>query len=212
MPETQPARDLPAGEFAPWLRAMRTALAGGAGMDVACGECNGCCTSSYFVKVRAHERETLRLIPRAELVAAPNAAEGDLVMTARDDGHCPMYGASGCTIYEHRPETCRVFDCRIFAAAGIEAGEDKPVINQRVRSWRFDYPSQSDRDAQRAVAAAANYLRRHPVRFPNGRIPSRPSEVAVLAVKTYTAFLSPPATDAETVQAIIAASRAFDGS
>jgi uncharacterized protein len=205
-----PAESLPAGEFSAWLRAMRGALAGGPGMDVACGDCVGCCTSSYFVKVRAHEHATLPLIAREHLVPAPGAANGDLVMAAHADGRCPMFVAARCSIYPHRPETCRTFDCRIFAAAGLQAGDDKPVINERVSRWRFEYPTGRDRDEQRAVAAAARYLRQHPVRFPGGRVPSRPSEVAVLAVKTYTVFLDQPATDPETVDAILAASRAFD--
>ncbi len=206
-----PAPPLPAGAFSPWLRAMRAALASGPGMDVACGDCVGCCTSSYFVKVRAHEREALALIPREHLLPAPGATRGELTMPARENGHCPMFSAPGCSIYQHRPETCRTFDCRIFAAAGMRAGDDdKSVINERVSRWRFDYPSATDRDEQRAVAAAAGYLRQHPVRFPNGRVPSRPSEIAVLAVKTYTVFLQPPATDAEITAAIIAANRAFE--
>jgi hypothetical protein len=48
------------------------------------------------------------------------------------------------------------------------------------------------------------------IRFPGGWIPARPSEVAVLAVKTYQVFLDPPSSDAETSAAIIAASRDFD--
>ena len=48
------------------------------------------------------------------------------------------------------------------------------------------------------------------IRFPGGRVPSRPSEIAVLAVKTYEVFLEPPPSDAEIAAAIIAASRDFD--
>ncbi len=182
-------------------------------MDVACGDCVGCCTSSYLVKVRPHEHETLRLIPREHLEPAPGATRGELVLGYDGQGHCPMYRAPGCSIYAHRPETCRTFDCRIFSAAGMPAGgDDKSVINERVSRWRFDHPTETDREEQRAVAAAASYLRQHPVRFPSGRVPSRPSEIAVLAVKTYTVFLQPPDTDAETVAAIVQASRAFDRS
>ena len=60
------------------------------------------------------------------------------------------------------------------------------------------------------MTAAANYIRQHVVRFPGGRVPSRPSEVAVLAMKTYEVFLDPPPSDAEIVAAIIAKSRDFD--
>ena len=60
------------------------------------------------------------------------------------------------------------------------------------------------------MTAAANFIRQHVIRFPGGRVPSRPSEVAVLAVKTYEVFLDPPPSDAEIAAAIIAASRDFD--
>ena len=92
----------------------------------------------------------------------------------------------------------------------MNAGPERPVINDRIASWRFDYPSARDQEEHRAVTAAANYLRQHPVRFPGGHVPSRPSEIAVLAVKSYEVFLDTPATDAEISAAIVAACRAFD--
>ena len=85
----------------------------------------------------------------------------------------------------HRPETCRTYDCRVFTAAGMNAGPDKSVINERIASWRFEYPSPRDHEEHRAVTAAANFIRQHPIRFPGGHVPSRPSEIAVLAVKSY---------------------------
>ena len=33
----------------------------------------------------------------------------------------------GCSIYDHRPRTCRTFDCRVFAAAGVAVDADKPL-------------------------------------------------------------------------------------
>jgi hypothetical protein len=201
---------LPAGGFSDWLRAMRRALAGGPGMDVACGDCVGCCTSSYFIKVRPHETRALAAIDPRFLVDAPGAAPGRLV-SALENGHCPMYSGRGCSIYPDRPETCRTYDCRVFTAAGVPAGgADKRVINDRVARWRFDFPTDDDRREQRAVAAAASFLRQHPVRFPGGHVPSRPSEIAVLAVKTYEVFLDPPRDDRDVAAAIVSAARGFD--
>ena len=60
------------------------------------------------------------------------------------------------------------------------------------------------------MTEAAAFLRQHPVRFPEGRVPSRPSEIAVLAVKSYQVFLDRPKTDAEISAAIVAACRDFD--
>ncbi len=199
---------LPAGNFSEWLRAMRAALAGGAGMDVACGDCVGCCTSSYYIKVRAREA-ALRHIPPERL--APSPGEPDVQLMGFDAaGHCPMFGASGCSIYPHRPDTCRTYDCRIFTAAGMQAGEGKTMINERVARWRFEFAGEEQRREQWAVQAAAKFLRQHPVRFPGGHVPSRASDIAVLAVKAYTVFLDGVPDDTDAATGIIAACRAFD--
>jgi len=200
-----------AGPFSEWLRAMRAALAGSAGMNVACGDCVGCCTSSYFIKVRAHETATIERIGPDSLRPAPGASDGSLLMGFDQQGHCFMFAGGGCSIYAHRPETCRTYDCRVFTAAGMNAGPEKSVINERIANWRFEYPNPRDHEEHRAVTDAANFIRQHPIRFPGGRVPSRPSEIAVLAVKSYQVFLDKPATDAEIAAAIVAACRDFDG-
>jgi len=200
---------LPAGNFSEWLRAMRAALAGGPGMQVACGDCVGCCTSRYYIKVRERETETLRRIPPRHL--APSDREpGTLLMGYDALGRCPMFAGRGCSIYEHRPDTCRTYDCRIFTAAGMQAGDDRPVINERIARWRFEYPGETDRDEQRAVRAAAAFLRQHPVRFPNGQVPARPGDIAVLAIKAYPALLDSTLRDAQVAGAIVDACRKFD--
>ena len=200
-----------AGAFSEWLRAMRAALAGNTGMDVACGDCVGCCTSSYFIKVRAHESAALASIGADNLRPVPGASDGSQLMGFDAQGHCRMYTGGGCSIYANRPETCRTYDCRVFTAAGMNAGPERSVINERIASWKFDYLTPRDHEEHHAVTAAANFLRQHVVRFPGGRIPSRPSEIAVLAVKSYQVFLNKPATDAEISSAIVAACRHFDG-
>lgn len=202
--------ELSAGAFSDWLRDMRGALAGNSGMNVACGTCRGCCTSSYFIKVRAHETEALARIGEDNLRPVPGATNGNQLMGFDEQGHCFMFASGNCAIYAHRPETCRTYDCRVYTAAGMNAGPGKTVINERIASWRFDYPTDRDRDEHRAVTAAANFLRQHIVRFPGGRVPSRPSEIAVLAVKSYEVFLDPPDTDAEISASIVDACRGFD--
>ena len=201
---------IPAGDFSGWLRAMRRTLAGGPGMDVACGDCTGCCTSSYFIKVRPHETRALAAIDPKFLTDAPGPAPARL-MGYLENGHCPMYSGRGCSIYPDRPETCRTYDCRVFTAAGMAAGgAEKSVINERVARWRFEFPTDTDRREQRAVQAAASFLRQHPVRFPGGHVPSRASEIAVLAVKTYEVFLGQPCDDGEIAAALVATACAFD--
>ena len=200
---------LPAGDFSTWLRAMRAALAGTSGMDVACGDCRGCCTSSYYIKVRAQETDALGHIPAGHLFDAPNEP-GTLLMGFDTAGHCPMFVGGDCSIYPHRPQTCRTYDCRIFTAAGMTAGENRPAINRRIARWRFEYADDAGLAEHRAVTAAANFLRQHPVRFPSGKIPSLPGDIAVLALKAYAVFLGDVSDDRATAAAIVAACRDFD--
>ena len=97
-----------------------------------------------------------------------------------------------CSIYEHRPQTCRSYDCRVFAAAGIEAGgRDKELIERRARRWRFSYPAQADRSEHLAVQAAATFLRQHADCLPDGFVPGNPAQLAVLAIKVYGVFVDP---------------------
>jgi uncharacterized protein len=132
-------------------------------------------------------------------------------MAPRPDGTCQMLTAGKCTIYENRPQTCLDYDCRVFAAAGIEAG--KPVIDRRVREWQFSYPTGADRKAHDAVLAAAAFIREKRTNFPANRAPVAPTGIAVLAIKTYTVFLEQNLerrSDAEVATAIVDAGRAFD--
>lgn len=141
-------------------------------------------------------------------------APGQRMMGYRENGHCPMLSEGKCTIYAHRPQTCRDYDCRVFAAAGIDAGgPDKSVINERVRSWEFSYPSEDDRRAHEAVKSAATFIQKNRESFPGGRAPTAPTGIAVLALKAYPVFLEANAErqpDVEIASAIVEASRAFD--
>lgn len=123
-----------------------------------------------------------------------------------------MLDSGKCSIYEDRPQTCLDYDCRIFTAAGVGAG--KPVIDHRVRQWRFTYPTQMDRQAHDAVLAAASFIRHKRESFPTNRAPLAPTGIAVLAIKAYGVFLGENVarqSDAEIAAAIVEASRAFDG-
>jgi len=74
-------------------------------------------------------------------------------------GHCPMLGEHGCTIYAHRPRTCRTYDCRVVAAAGLALGDPaKAPIARQVARWQFALPTDDDRHARDAVRAAADAL------------------------------------------------------
>lgn len=144
-----------AGPFGEWLDGIRRAIEGVAESDVACGSCRACCQSSQFVRIGRDEVETLARIPKALLFPAPGAPESEVVLGYDQTGACPMLGDAGCTIYSDRPKTCRTYDCRVFAAAGIDADPERPLIVERARRWVFQYPSESDRRAHDEVRRRA---------------------------------------------------------
>ena len=183
-------QDLPAGRFSSWLRRIRSAQVTENGADVPCGECNACCRSYYFIPIRPEETEALTRIPRELLVAAPGLPAGHVVLGYDEQGRCPMLIDNQCSIYEHRPLTCRSYDCRIFPAAGVAAGDEgKAPIAQRIRRWKFSYPTPRDRNQHTAVEAATRFLRERAECFPAGVIPSDSTQLAILAIKVYGVFL-----------------------
>ncbi len=214
MDETTASAPIAAGPFGAWLAEARESLHGNRGSNVPCGDCVGCCVSSYFIPVRPEDKDALDVIPAKYLVNAPNEPRGQWLMGYREDGTCPMLSDNKCTIYGQRPQTCRDYDCRVFAAAGIDAGgHDKVVINRRVHAWRFTYPSAEDHAAHAAVKAAAAFISTRRDSFPGSRAPTAPTGIAVLALKVYSVFRDPAVArkpDAEVAMAIIAAVREFD--
>jgi uncharacterized protein len=203
-----------AGVFGVWLVQARAALRGDGGTNVPCGDCVGCCVSSYFIPIRLQDTEARANIPAKLLVVAPGQPSGHAMMGYLEDGTCPMLKEGKCSIYRARPQTCRDYDCRIFTAAGIDAGgADKTAINRRVHQWRFVYEGDADLAAHDAVRAAAHFIQTKREAFPGGRAPTAPTGIAVLAVKTYALFLTHnrcSRTDEEMALAIIDASGKFD--
>jgi len=194
---------LPAGDFSPWLADMRIALRAGTTMDVACGECTGCCTSSQFVHIEPDEADTLAHVPKELLAPAPLLPKGHLVLGYDENGHCPMLVDNKCSIYEHRPRTCRTYDCRVFAAAGVELDDDdSPVIAERARRWRFSTASAKDEADFAAVQQAARFLRA------DGGDDMDSTAVAVLSLEVYDLFLNGAEPSVEAVHARL--ERRFD--
>lgn len=203
-----------AGPFLEWLMQARESLRGNVGANVPCGDCIGCCVSSYFIPVRPEDKKARASIPATLLVTVAGQPPGHSMMSYLPDGSCPMLSAGQCSIYPHRPQTCRDYDCRIFAAAGIDAGStDKVVINRRVREWQFSYPTAADREAHEAVLSASVFIRTRSQSFPGGRAPQAPTGIAVLAIKVYVVFLDPAIqqrSGTDIANAIMTASREFD--
>ena len=184
---------LPAGGFSAWLARMQRALGGEAASDVPCGSCTACCTSSQFVHIGPDEVDTLAHIPDQLLFPAPRMPRGHVLLGYDENGHCPMLVDGGCSIYEHRPRTCRTYDCRIFPATGIEpddGDEEKAAVARRARRWQFDVPRDADQTRLDAVRAAARYVKeRRGDLPPDAAVPVNATQAAVLAVRMHAAFL-----------------------
>jgi len=212
-------RVLPAGEFSAWLREMRAALSCGEDSDVPCGDCCACCSTSHFVHVGPDERDALAAVPRELTFPAPGAPAGHLVLPYDAHGRCPLLDARGrCTIYDRRPRTCRVYDCRVFAAAGIPA--DRESIVRQAARWEFTYADEHARAEHAAVRAAARFVRDNAGLFPGGAVPEDPAQLAVLAVKAAGVFLfgggeagdpRRPAFGSEIAGAVVQAVAGFEG-
>ena len=204
-----------AGPFGEWLAAMRAVLRGERDADVPCGDCVGCCVSAYPIPLRPTDHVALDKVPARHL-HLPSESGGLARMGYGEDGICPMLCAGTCSIYRGRPQTCRDYDCRIYAATGLLPDGQRPVIRERVLAWRFEPGSAEDVAAAAAVRAAGQFIRRHADAFPASMRAGSATAAAVLAVKTYQVF-SPadglPAVmegEARTVERVIATAHAFD--
>lgn len=181
---------LPAGDFSSWMVEIQGALRGEQGSEVPCGSCTACCTSSQFVHVGPEEADTLAHIPKELLFPAPRAPRGHVLLGYDERGHCPMLIDNACSIYEHRPQACRTYDCRVFPAAGlVPDGSDKALIARQASRWRFAYPSPADRKLHEAVRAAATSLREHPELLPEGIAPTNTTQLAVRAIEIHDDYL-----------------------
>lgn len=189
--DEQEEGDLPAGDFSAWMAAVQGALRGERAADVPCDGCTACCTSSQFVHIAPDEADALSHIPVALLFPAPGLPRGHVVLGYDERGRCPMLVDDRCSIYEHRPRTCRTYDCRVFPAAGVslDDDDDKVLIARRARRWRFGFPTQADRDQHEAVRAAAAFLREHRGALPDGAVASNATALAVLAIELHDTFL-----------------------
>ena len=186
-----PEGDLDAGEFSTWATATQAAIRGERIADVPCGGCTACCTSSQFVHIGPDETTTLAHIPSELLFPAPGLPRGHVVLGYDERGHCPMLVDNACSIYEHRPRTCRTYDCRVFPASGITPGDEaKRRLSQQAQRWRFKFPTDADSTRLEAVRAAAAFLREHSEALVESTAPLSPTQQAVLAVEFHDLFLS----------------------
>ena len=184
------SRLLPGG-FSQWLHDVRVAIRGTAPSEVPCGSCTACCTSSQFIHIGPDETQTRAHIPATLLFPAPRMPPGHVLMGYDKHGHCPMLVDQQCTIYAHRPRTCRTYDCRVFPASGVslDPDEHKTLIAQQAQRWEFSYSSDRAHDQHAAVRAAAAFLENHaPELGPD--VAATPTQRAVIAVRVHELFLA----------------------
>jgi uncharacterized protein len=175
--------ELAAGDFSAWIVEIQAAIRGEGEADVPCGGCTACCTSSQFVHIGRDETDTLAHIPAELLFPAPRMPRGHVLLGYDEQGHCPMLIDDTCSIYEHRPRTCRTYDCRVFPATGVELDDDdKVLIALQARRWRFSF-SGGDRQYE-AAHGAAKYLQNHA----DG--PTTSTQLAVTAIELHDEFLN----------------------
>ena len=193
-PDSESEAGVPAGQFSGWLDTMLGALNDGQDSDVPCGTCTACCTASQFVHIAPDETDTLAHVPDALLFPAPRMPAGHVLMGYDENGRCPMLIDGRCSIYAHRPRTCRVYDCRVFAATGLAPDDDgdttKTMIAARSRQWRFEHPTDADRSRHDAVRRAASMITGDDAElFDAGEAPTTPTQRAVLAIRIGEVFV-----------------------
>jgi Fe-S-cluster containining protein len=199
---------LDAGGFAAWLEEIQAAVRGEADADVPCGECTACCSSSQFVHIAPDEHDTLRHIPKELLFPAPRLPRGHVLMGYDEHGRCPMLVDERCTIYAHRPRTCRTYDCRIFPATGTTPDEEsKALITARAVRWRFSHPGDEDRVLHEAVRAASSYLRDRGAEMEAGTVPPTATQRAVVAIRIHDLFTGGATPWVDAVQVAITSRR-----
>jgi Fe-S-cluster containining protein len=182
--------EVPAGRYAAWAVSTAAAIRGERDAEVPCGSCTACCTSSQFVHVAPDELDTLAHLPAEVLVPAPGLPAGHRVMGYDEHGRCPMFRDGGCSIYEHRPRTCRTYDCRVFPATGVAVAPEQPQIAARAAHWRFEVLDDEDLRRRAAVHGAVRSLREQ-VAARGGPGPN-PTQLAARAVEVHETFLAPP--------------------
>lgn len=99
---------LDADKFISYLEARWRAFVEGEG-NVDCQSCRGCCRAGYAIG-----------LSKAEAAIIPHVVfEGHAVILPLPTGACPYLIDEKCSIYAHRPASCRQYDCRDFAMASL---------------------------------------------------------------------------------------------
>ena len=144
----------------------------------------------HLVAVRATSgptRPTRWPTSRPSCCSPPPGCPGATSSSATTSGATARCSTDGrCSIYEHRPRTCRTYDCRIFPATGLARRRRRP----RQGRHRPSGPPVAVQLPDRRRPAA-------PRRRPGGgraapaarRTAATATQLAVRAIETYEEFL-----------------------
>src|SRR5665647_3042565 len=127
-----PGEPVLAGDFSSWMAATKSVIEEGQRSDVPCGTCTACCRSAQFVHIGPNETATLARIPAELLFPAPGLPAGNVLLGYDELGNCPMLVDDRCSIYEDRPRTCRVYDCRVLSLIHISEPTRRTPISYAV--------------------------------------------------------------------------------
>lgn len=182
---------LNAGVFSVWLSGIRDSIQNNIAIEVPCGNCHACCTSSLFIHIKHEETQTLRNISKNLLFDAPYLSESSYLLGYLFNGNCPLFKENRCSIYESRPNTCKKFDCRIFTAAGLKADDHfKSQISNQAERWEFSFPNEIDKIEFKALNRTVNFIKENKELFPVEIFPALNSELAILSIKVYKALIN----------------------
>lgn len=174
-----------AGDFHGWVTRLQAVVTQGLTSDVPCGSCTACCRSAQFIHIEPDETDALAAIPRELLFPAPGRPAGHVLLGYDQDGRCPMLVDDACTIYDHRPRTCRMYDCRVFPATGLSpAADGKPDIAATAAEWTFTIDDAGTRD-RAALQSAVRFLTANAEAI--GGFASA-THLAVAAIRVYDLF------------------------
>ena len=176
-------------KFSNWLKSFTGTLKGINDGNVPCGECVGCCTSSYFIHIKPTDTESINHIPKELMFPAPGLPKGHYLLGYDEKGHCPMFRNGKCSIYTYRPETCRQYDCRVYPATGIFPDDDTSQIVKKAKGWKFDVSSPEDIEVFEAVRVSAEFIKKYHDCFPKEFIPGNSPQQAVFAIRIHSEFI-----------------------
>jgi putative zinc- or iron-chelating protein len=124
------AGDKPSGSPTTLLRQFMRGQAAGR-VNVPCGSCNACCRSPRLpAGVLAHEAANL---PPGSVI---EGGDDGLQLARREDGACILLDEKGrCTIYDRRPRSCRIYDCRIpnLLVGWVDITDD--IMLEAISQW-----------------------------------------------------------------------------